>query len=73
MVLLLGPNTGVFGTSSARSTSAECSSTGLAMGVETQVNHDSTEQKGEQTDLLTLKCAVQVLAPLSVFSTLSPN
>lgn len=37
------------------------------MGVETQVNQDSTEQKGEQTNLLILKCAVQGLAPSSFF------
>lgn len=71
-----GPSTGPRHrcvTSSGRVTPAEYSSTGLAMGIEAQLNQDSTKQKGEQTDLLILKCAAQVLSPSCVFSKPSPN
>lgn len=60
-------------TSSGTVAPAEHSSTGLATGIEAQVNQDSTKHKGEQTDLLILKCAAQVLAPSHVFSKPSPN
>lgn len=57
-----GPRRGCV-TSRGRGTSAEHSSTGLAVGIETQVNQGSAEQKGEQTDLLILNMCCTSFSP----------